>query len=313
MKASSEGGGPQKPRPATLLARVREEIRLRQYSPRTEKSYIGWIKRFLRFHGGRHPRDLGPEEVKKFVSSLVTDGNVSASTQNQALSALTFLYKAVLKKELPWLDGIMRAKRPQRLPVVLTRAEVDRLLDELSGAAWLVASLMYGAGLRLHEALQLRIKDVDLETRQITVRDGKGRKDRVTVLPDQLVNRLREQMRAAFLLHRRSLKQDGGWVALPNALARKFPSAARDWRWQYVFPATREYRDRRTKRRCRHHLHPTVLQRAIPEVGRRAGIPKRVTCHALRHSFANHLIQSAADIRKILKLLGHHDVRTKMI
>lgn len=296
-----------------LLDDVRAAVRTRHFSHRTEKAYVGWIRRFVRFHGLRHPVDLGGEEVSGFLTHLAVDRKVSASTQNQALSAILFLYRQVLEIELPWLDGVVRAKRAQRMPVVLSRAEVKRLLDQLRGPVWLVASLLYGSGLRLMECLRLRVQDVNLGRSELMVRDGKGAKDRVTLLPAKLLPALREQLADARVVHRRDLANGGGAVALPDALARKYPNAARDWPWQWVFPATRTYVDRETGQRRRHHLHQSVVQKEVHSAVVRAGIARRASCHTLRHSFATHLLEAGYDIRTIQELLGHKDVSTTMI
>jgi integron integrase len=296
-----------------LLDRVREAIRTRHYSPRTERTYVGWIRRFILFHGKRHPRDMGESEVVAFLSSLATTGGVSASTQNQALSALVFLYSEVLGERLDWLNGIVRAKRPVRIPVVLSRDEVRALLSQLEGTVWLMASLMYGSGLRLLECVELRVKDVDLDLREIRVRDGKGRKDRVTMLASTLVDPLKGQLTRVRALHDRDLADGCGWVALPDALARKYPNAGREWGWQWMFPATRHYVDRYTGQRRRHHLHESVPQRLVRAAVVRAGLTKPASCHTLRHSFATHLLETGHDIRTIQELLGHRDVSTTMI
>lgn len=256
---------------------------------------------------------MGETEVVAFLSSLAVDGHVAASTQNQALSALIFLYGSVLNAELDWLQGLVRAKRPERLPVVLTQSETGRLLAELSGVEWLMASLMYGAGLRLLECAELRIKDLDLATREIRVRDGKGRKDRVTVVPARLVEPLAERLAVSRHLHHSDVEAGAGWVSLPDALARKFPRAAREVAWQWLFPATRTYVDPETGQRRRHHLHESVLQRAVKLAVERAGLTKRASCHTLRHSFATHMLEAGYDIRTIQELLGHRDVSTTMI
>ena len=296
-----------------LLDHVRDAIRIRQYSRRTERAYAGWIRRFVLFHGKRHPDEMGEPEVTAFLSYLATQRRVSASTQNQALSAILFLYRAVLNRELVWLDELVRAKRPLRLPTVLTRSEVKPLLDQLDGTVWLVASLLYGAGLRLLEALRLRVKDVDRASNEITVRDGKGRKDRVTLLPAATGDPLRRHLDAVRDQHRRDRARGLGCVALPTALSRKYPRAACEWSWQWVFPATSHYRDPETGQRRRHHLHETVIQRAVKEASRRANLAKPATCHTLRHSFATHLLEAGYDIRTIQELLGHSDVATTMI
>jgi len=307
---TEDAPGSRRPR---LLDVVRARIRAKHYSPRTEEAYVGWIRRFVRFHRGRHPRELGEAEVTAFLSSLAIEGRVAASTQNQALSALIFLYTEVLGAQLDWLAGLVRARRPVRLPVVLTSDEVRRLLAELSGTEWLMASLMYGAGLRLLECAELRVKDVELAKRELRVRDGKGRKDRVTVVPARLVEPLTAQITRARRLHEADLAAGGGRVWLPDALDRKYPNASREFGWQWLFPATRIYADPATGERRRHHLHESVLQRAVKAAAARAGLTKRASCHTLRHSFATHLLEAGYDIRTIQELLGHRDVSTTMI
>lgn len=301
------------PGPPRLLDSVRQAIRARHYSRRTEKAYAAWIKRYVLFHGKRHPREMGVPEVTRFLSNLATEGHVSASTQNQAFSALLFLYREVLGQTLPGLDDVVRAKRPARLPLVLTRDEVQAVLGQLRGAPWLMASLMYGAGLRLLECVRLRVKDVDFSRSELTVRDGKGQKDRVTVLPARIAEALRSHLERVARQHEADIRQGAGVVALPHALARKYPHACRDWAWQWVFPATRMYDDPLTGDRGRHHLHETVLQRGFQDAVRRARISKPATCHTLRHSFATHLLEAGYDIRTIQELLGHSDVSTTMI
>ena len=296
-----------------LLDVTRATLRAKHYSPRTEEAYVGWIRRFIRFHGRRHPREMGEAEVTAFLSSLAVDGQVAASTQNQALSALLFLYGEVLRVEFDWLQGLVRARRPARLPVVLTQDEVRRLLASLDGTGWLMASLMYGAGLRLLECVELRVKDLDLAARELRVRDGKGRRDRVTMIPARLVEPLAVRIAETRRLHESDLRSRAGWVALPDALSRKFPSAGRELAWQWLFPATRTYVDPGSGQRRRHHLHESVLQRAVKEAVARAGLTKRASCHTLRHSFATHLLAAGYDIRTIQELLGHRDVSTTMI
>jgi len=288
-------------------------MRLRRLSARTEEAYVGWIKRFVRFHELRHPQTLGEPEVTAFLTHLAVQERVSGSTQNQALAALLFLYRDVFREPLPWLNEVVRARRPERLPSVLTREEVRLVLGEMRGTARLVALLLYGAGLRLMEALQLRVKDVDLERAVLTVRAGKGDKDRVTVLPRSAVAPLIGHLRDVRSMHGRDLRTGAGTVELPGALARKLAGAERSWEWQWVFPATRPYVDDRSGVRRRHHLHETVIQRAVTNAAGRAAIPKRVTCHTFRHSFATHLLEDGYDIRTIQELLGHRDVRTTMI
>jgi integron integrase len=296
-----------------LLDRVRAAIRLRHYSPRTEKAYVGWTRRFVLFHGKRHPDGMAADEVTRFLSHLAVEGKVSASTQNQALSALLFLYRDVLGRELSWMDEIVRARRPSRLPVVLARGEVAALLRELEGVEKLMASLLYGAGLRLLECCRLRVKDIEFSRGELLVRDGKGGKDRVTLLPSGLRGPLQTHLARVSDQHGRDLERGLGSVELPMALERKYPRAPFEWGWQWVFPATRFYLDPASGRRRRHHLHETVLQRAVREAARRARIPRPVSCHALRHSFATHLLEDGYDIRTIQELLGHRDVSTTMI
>ncbi|OLD65040.1 MAG: integrase [Acidobacteria bacterium 13_1_40CM_2_68_5] len=299
--------------PPKLLDRVRQEIRRRHFSPRTEEAYVAWIRRFILHHAKRHPADMGEREVGDFLSGLATKGHVSPSTQNQALAALLFLYKEVLRRDLPWLEGVVRAKRPPRLPVVLTRAEVDEVLGNIHGVPRLMAALLYGAGLRLMECCRLRVKDVDLARGEIIVRDGKGRKDRITMLPATLREPLAVHLRTMGLQHQEDLRHGWGHVELPGALARKYPNASREWAWQWIFPATRRYRDRETAQWRRHHLHESVLQRLMKIAVRKSGITKPVSCHTLRHSFATHLLELGYDIRTIQELLGHSDVTTTMI
>jgi integron integrase len=296
-----------------LVDRVRGEIRLRQYSRRTEECYVRWVKRYVRFHGLRHPEELGAEEATAFLSNLAAELRVSASTQNQALSALLFLYRNVLRQDLGWLDGLVRAKRGTRLPVVLTPGEVRAVLGCMEGTARLVAQVLYGTGLRLGEALALRVKDVDLERGEVRVRAAKGGRSRVTVFPKGLVPNLESHVFAVKAQYRSDLARGHGWVELPKAFAEKSPNAARDWQWQWVFPASRQYDDAATGRRRRHHLHETVVQRSLRQAVRASGISKRATCHTLRHSFATHLLDSGYDIRTVQELLGHKDVRTTMM
>lgn len=301
---------PQSPR---LLDRVRSAIRARHYSPRTETAYVAWIRRFILFHGKRHPETMGSDDVNAFLTDLATGHHVSASTQNQALSALLFLYEAVLGRPLGELGDVVRARRPTRLPVVLTRAEVSAVLGELSGTAGLMASLIYGAGLRLLECCQLRVKDIDLVRSEVLVRGGKGGRDRVTMLPSSLRAPLTQHLAAVKTQHQADLALGAGAVALPDSLVRKYPRAPWEWPWQWAFPATRHYVERLTGQRRRHHLHETVLQRAFKDAVRRAGIGKPATIHSLRHSFATHLLEAGYDIRTIQELLGHRDVATTMI
>ena len=294
-----------------LLDLVRDAIRVRHYSRRTEHAYVSWIRRFIVFHGKRHPRELGEQEVTAFLSGLAARG-VSASTQNQALSAILFLY-GVIGERLPWMNDIVRAQRPVRLPVVLSREEVTSLLSQLRGSVWLMASLMYGAGLRLLECAELRVKDLHFDRGELMVRDGKGGKDRVTMLPAALKPPLVDHLTQVKAQHDADLAAGRGSVALPGALRSKYPGAPREWAWQWVFPATRFYLDEAKGERRRHHLHESVLQRAVKDAARVAGISRPATCHSLRHSFATHLLEAGYDIRTIQELLGHRDVSTTMI
>jgi integron integrase len=295
------------------LDEVRSRLRLKHYSLRTEQAYLYWIRRYIHANGKRHPRELDGVVVERFLSLLATRDQVAPSTQNQALSALLFLYREVLGLALPWMENVTRAKRPRRLPVVLSKGEVATVLRNLSGREWLMASLLYGSGLRLMECMRLRIKDVDLQRNEITVRNGKGGKDRKTVLPVSLREALRLQIETARLAHARDLDAGFGEVWLPNALARKYPNAAKQMAWQYLFPASRRSIDPRDGRERRHHIDEKQLQRAVAVAARQAGIDKPVSPHTLRHSFATHLLESGADIRTIQELLGHKDVSTTQI
>lgn len=296
-----------------LLDQVRELIRIRHYSIRTEQAYLQWIRRYIIFHGRRHPRQLGAPELTAFLSDLAIRGKVAASTQNQALNAILFLYRDVLKIALPWLEDVQRAKRSQHLPVVLTQEEVKRLLAQLEGTVWLMASVTYGGGLRLLECLRLRVKDVDFERAELTIRDGKGQKDRMTTLPKRLIEPLRDHLARVKVRHERDLEEGFGRVYLPFALERKYPNADREWGWQYVFPSSRRSIDPRSGVERRHHVNPEVLQRAIKNAVRRAQIVKPASVHTLRHSFATHLLEAGYDIRTVQELLGHSDVKTTMI
>ncbi len=304
---------PARPAGPRLLDRVRIQIRTRHYSRRTEKAYVGWIRRFILFHGRKHPATMGEAEVSQFLSALATQAKVSASTQNQALAALLFLYRDVLGQGLEWLDGLVRARRPARIPIVLTREEVGAVLRPLRGVEWLMASLLYGSGLRLLECCRLRMKDVDLERRELVVRDGKWQKDRITVLPEKVREPLAAHLARVRGQHLEDVRDGRGSVELPDAIERKYPRAPWEIGWQWNFPATRFYRDPVTGRERRHHLHESVLQKAVRQAALTAGIRKHATCHTLRHSFATHLLEDGYDIRTIQELLGHSDVSTTMI
>ena len=298
--------------PAKLLDQLSNTLRLQHYSYRTEQAYVDWVRRFILFHQKRHPQTMGAPEIQAFLTHLATERKVAASTQNQALSAILFLYREVLHLQL---DPILpsSAKRPERLPTVLTRAEALRVIDHLDGLHKLAAQLLYGSGLRLMECLRLRIKDLDFDYKTVTVRDGKGEKDRITPLPDSLIPHLRRQIERVRLLHDDDLEAGCGAVYLPYALATKYPNAATELIWQYLFPAAKPSTDPRSGTQGRHHLEPSTLQRAVKEAARKADIQKRVSCHTFRHSFATHLLQNGYDIRTVQELLGHKDVRTTMI
>ena len=296
-----------------LLDQVREAIRTRHYSYRTEEAYVGWIRRFILFHGTRHPAEMGKEEIEQFLTALATKRHVAASTQNQALAAILFLYKEVFERDPGWLDDVVRAKRPERLPTVLTRAEVEALLAALDGVPWVMAMLLYGSGLRLMECLRLRVKDIDFTRNEILVREGKGNKDRVTMLASGVKDALLRHLDRVHRLHERDLKAGLGRVQLPGALARKYPNADMDWGWQWVFPAARICTDPRFGPPQRYHVHESVPQRAIREAARKVGMTKPVGPHTLRHSFATHLLVAGYDIRTVQELLGHRDVKTTMI
>jgi integron integrase len=296
-----------------FIEQVRAAIRVRHYSFRTEQTYIAWILRFIHFHGRRHPNEMGEPEVTTFLTWLAVDQNVAAGTQNQALNALTFLYKAVLNRPLGNMAGVVRARTPERLPIVLTTVEVGNLLRNIDGDNWLPACLMYGSGLRLMETVRLRVKDIDFEHRAIVVRDGKGGKDRVVTLPDEITLPLRRHLQVVRLLHEKDTADGFGEVYLPHRLARKYRAAAREWAWQYVFPARRRGRDPRGGQERRHHINESALQKAVKHAVRKAGIEKPASCHTLRHSFATHLLERGMDIRTVQEQLGHRDVRTTQI
>lgn len=304
---------PELPPSARLLERLRHALRVRHYSIRTEQAYVDWVRRFIRFHGKRHPIDLGATAVQAFLTHLAVERRVASPTQNQAKSALLFLYREVLGLRLPWLDEVVGAKLGRRLPVVLTPGEVRQLLAHLSGTMGLVAALIYGTGMRLLEALRLRVKDVEFERRELLIRDGKGAKDRVTVLPENLMLPLQAHLATVQALHQRDLAAGHGDVWLPDALGIKYPAAPREWGWQFVFPSTTRSVDPRTGVEHRHHLNENTVQKAVALAARRAGIVKPCSPHVLRHSFATHLLQAGYDIRTVQELLGHADVKTTMI
>ena len=304
---------PSESTPPKLLDQVRDKIRVKHYSIRTEKQYLQWIKRFIFFHGKQHPRDLGAAEVESFLSHLATEGNVSASTQNQALSALLFLYREVMGIVLPWMDTMVRAKKPQRLPVVLNRSEVALVLERMEGVYGLMARLLYGTGMRLMECCRLRVKDVDFGQREILIREGKGAKDRVTMLPSTLILPLQEHLAKRRRLYEDDFAKGMAEVFLPDALARKYPKAANEWAWQYIFSSGSYSVDPRSGNERRHHIDEKLLQRAMKRAVTASGIVKLATPHTLRHSFATHLLQNGYDIRTVQELLGHSDVSTTMI
>ena len=313
MSYTYENGGVTGAKTPRLLDQVRARLRLKHYSLRTERAYVGWIRRFILATGKRHPKDMGAPEVEGFLSTLATQGQVAAGTQNQALSALLFLYREVLSIDLPWMETMVRAKRPQRVPVVLSRDEVTRLLAMMDGVTALMASLLYGSGMRLMECVRLRVKDVDFDLNQICVRDGKGGKDRHVPLPQRLRELLRVQLERVQLIHQQDLRNGHGAVWLPYALSRKYPSAAREAGWQYVFPSNQLSSDPRDGAWRRHHVDERGLQRAVRSARTKANIIKPATCHTLRHSFATHLLEAGQDIRTIQELLGHKDVATTQI
>lgn len=302
--------GREKPK---LLDQVRNAIRTKHYSIRTEEAYVNWVRKFVLFHNKRYPAEMGEKEIGEFITDLAVNKHVASSTQNQALSAILFLYKEVLQKEIGAIENLVWAKRPKKLPVVLTQNEVRALMERLTGTGLLIAHLLYGAGLRQMECLRLRVQDIDFESNQIMVRDGKGSKDRITMLPQKIASSLKTHLIKVQKQHQKDLQQGFGSVYLPHALARKYKSAAREWRWQYVFPASQISIDPRSGEKRRHHLDGSVISQKLRVAAREAGITKRVTCHTLRHSFATHLLQANYDIRTVQELLGHEDVKTTMI
>lgn len=296
-----------------LLDDVRSLMRVRHYSYETEKTYVYWIRQYIFFHNITHPKEMGAAEVEAFLTHLAVEKSVSASTQNQALHALLFLYKEVLKVDLPWLNEFKTAKKSSRVPVVLTKEEVKTILNHLSGTNWLIANLLYGSGLRLIEALRLRVKDLDFGFRQIVVRDGKGGKDRFTVMPAKLIEPLQKQLEFARKLHEQDLRRGLGRVEMPFALARKYPKAESEWIWQFVFPSKSLSKNPRTGATGRHHVSPASLQKPFKEILRKSRVAKNASPHTLRHSFATHLLQDGYDIRTIQELLGHKELTTTMI
>jgi integron integrase len=296
-----------------LLERMREALRARHYSKRTEQAYCHWVRRYVRHHQLRHPADMGEEQINAFLTHLAVQESVSASTQNQALAALLFLYRNVLGRGVGDLGDVVRARKPARIPAVLTRTEVKKVLEHLKGSVYLIASLMYGAGLRLMECLHLRVQDIDFSRCEIVIRGGKGGKDRITMLPSSLKKPLQEHLRNVKAVHERDLADGWGAVEMPTALDRKFPGAAKQWRWQWVFPQEHRWENGRTGEEGRHHVHETIVQKGVTRAALTAGQTKRVTCHTFRHSFATHLLEDGYDIRTVQELLGHKDVKTTMI
>jgi integron integrase len=296
-----------------LLDRLREALRSRHYSRRTVQTYRMWVKRFIYFHNVRHPDEMGESEINAFLTHLAVKERVAASTQNQALSALLFLYRHVLGRKIGDLGEVIRARKPKRMPVVMTREEVKAVLSNLTGDKWLMASLMYGTGVRLMECLRLRVQDVDFSRTEVLVRDGKGAKDRITMLPESLRTPLQDHLKRVKAMHERDLADGWGRVVMPEALDRKYPNASREWRWQWVFPQENRWKNNKTGKEGRHHVHESIIQKAVAGAVRKAGLTKRATCHTLRHSFATQLLEGGYDIRTVQELLGHKDVKTTMI
>jgi len=296
-----------------LLIQLRDEIRTRHYSIRTEEAYTQWVKRFILFHNKRHPAEMGADEISSFLTHLAVYERVAASTQNQALNAIIFLYKEVLKLELNNLSNLIRAKRPEKLPVVLNKDEIEKILPNLDGVYHLIAGLLYGSGLRLLECLRMRVQDIDYKYKEITIRDGKGGKDRITILPASYTETLKLHLKKVKIIHQQDLKEGNGEVFLPNALERKYPYAPKSWGWQYVFPASKLSNDPRSNKIRRHHLTESMVQKKLKFAVRKAGVMKPATPHTLRHSFATHLLKNGYDIRTVQELLGHKDVKTTMI
>ncbi len=296
-----------------LLDKVRTEIRLKHYSVKTEKAYTNWIRRFVLFHNKRHPKDMGAEEIKSFVDNLVTNHHVSSATQNQALQGILFLYKNILNKDVGWIENIKRSLRVKHLPVVLSKKEVAKVFHNLEGTNKIIVSLLYGSGLRLSEALKLRIKDIDFDYKQILLRDGKGEKDRHTILPDSVIPELKKHLNGVYLKHKEELKIGKGETILPYALKKKYPNAGKEFGWQYAFPADKFIKDKDSGLVLRWHIHESTIQRAVKEAVKKAGIIKTASPHTFRHSFATHLLENGYDIRTIQELLGHNSIKTTMI
>jgi len=296
-----------------LLDQLREALRARHYSRRTEQTYCLWVKRFIFFHNVRHPTEMAEPEINAFLTHLAVKEKVSASTQNQALCALLFLYRHVLGREIGDLGEVIRARKPKRLPVVMTREEVKKVLANMTGDKWLMASLMYGAGLRLMECLRLRVQDIDFARNEILVRDGKGAKDRLTMLPESLKGPIKDHLKKVKTIHERDLADGWGRVQMPSAMDRKYPNAPRDWRWQWVFPQENRWRNTKTSEEGRHHIDESLVQKSVRDATTKTGLTKRATCHTFRHSFATHLLEGGYDIRTVQELLGHNDVKTTMI
>jgi integron integrase len=296
-----------------LLERVRTELRTNHYSLRTEKTYLSWMRRFILFHNKRHPKDMGAEEIRAFINNLANNHHVSSSTQNQALQGILFLYKNILNKDVGWIEDIKRSSRIKHLPVVLSKKEVSKVFEHLSGTTKIVVSLLYGSGLRLSEALKLRIKDIDFDYKQIIVRDGKGEKDRHTILPDSIISVLKQHLNKVYLQHKTDLKKGRGETILPYALNRKYPNAGKEFGWQFAFPADKMIKDKENGLLIRWHIHESTIQRAVKEAIKKAGVNKPGSPHTFRHSFATHLLENGYDIRTIQELLGHNSVKTTMI
>ncbi|MBN1355998.1 integron integrase [bacterium] len=309
-EADSQSGEKKKTR---LLDQVSANLRARHYSRKTEQTYLGWIKKYILFHDKRHPSEMGEKEINKYLTYLALKVKVSASTQTQALSAILFLYRHVLKQEIGNIGDIIRARKSRRLPVVMTKEEVKQVIINLSGEIWIIVSLMYGAGLRLTECLRLRVQDIDFSGNQIMIRSGKGDKDRLTMLLENLKEPLMDHLKKVRQLHQKDIQDGWGDVSLPHSLSRKYPNASRDWQWQYVFPQEHRWTNKQTKEQGRHHIDESIVQKAVRSAVFRSGITKHATCHTFRHSFATHLLASGYDIRTVQELLGHKDVKTTMV